>query len=127
MPFVGGLGDFLYQKGRDKVNDKNTTIQQILQAAGLAKDIWSKFQDRKWGQEDLAPGSAMELADQRRLDRELQGNKSWLDYQNANPGKPAEQLTAEFYQTPEGQAFLDDQAQRAEEAGESETARRIRE
>lgn len=112
MPLVTGLGDFAYQNRRDKVNDKNTTIDQILRAAGLAKDVWTTYQGHQWQQDALKAGSPEDLAYQRKLQQDLQNNKDWLSYQNANPNKPADQLYDEWLQTPEGQAFQADQEKR---------------
>jgi hypothetical protein len=96
---MSAITDFVFKKNQLQQNAGQNTMDNIFKVAGLGKDIWNTLntnaQEEKkntWQNQNDAYRTALE----QRL----------IDYKNLHPEKTAEQRTAEWFQTPDGKAYL---------------------
>jgi hypothetical protein len=122
------LANIILQSRNQRSANRSEFFDKLMQAAQLGKSVWETLNEKNKYKEgsdywnynehfgkdvplELAQKQGeMDLSNQKsKMDYELQNNKSWLDYQNANPGKPSDQLYAEWLSTDAGKQFLEGQ------------------
>ena len=115
-----GIRGMEQQKKNDRWS-KLMDIASLLQStAGMGADLWKTVSGRKH-ELGMAKDARDFTGGENALDRShdvsmenlrLENEKGFIDFKNKNPGKSMEQLTAEYYMTPEGKAFQEDQETR---------------
>jgi hypothetical protein len=123
MPVGETIADYLRGRRAEKRAAGNDAWTKLQGAVNTGVDIWKTVNE----QNKYKPGSnyyefqKKSLVDwptdaaRQKAEIELSQSKSFLDYQRANPMKPAEQLFQEWLLTPEGQKSLADQWKRDQE------------
>lgn len=119
----------------DQRAKKDSTWKKLMDIASLGSNLWGTVSGRKFSREERIGGeqadlnklSMSHLYNMEELGQRLENDKNFQIFKTQNPEKPANQLYAEFLQTPEGQAWQDDQARRDTEAGRQEHGWRMEE
>lgn len=117
---VLGIRGMEQQKKNDRWS-KLMDIASLLQStAGMGADLWKTVSGRKhdFALASTTQGYGVENREDQQIhdialeNLRLENDKGFIDFKNKNPGKSMEQLTAEYYMTPEGKAFQEDQETR---------------
>lgn len=95
--------------GSSRQKKKEARWGQIMDIAGLGMDVWNKLSKVPEAKEMASYESELREGE---ATAGLEQDKRWLDYQQAHPNKPADQLFQEWLMTPEGMAAQDEQSRR---------------
>lgn len=119
----------------DQRAKRDSTWKKLMDIASLGSNIWGTVSGRKFSREERIGGEQADLNklsmghlyNMEALGKKLENDKNFQIFKVQNPDLPKEQLYAMYLQSPEGQAFQDNQALRDTKAGEQEHGWRMQE